>query len=296
MKDVSVIMAVYNEEKYLSETLDSILNQKGLEFEVIIIDDKSTDATEQIIKSYQKNYNNVIYQKNTSKGKVSAFNLGITLATGKYKCLFAGDDVMPDSSLKGRFEHVEKNLNKQQPGTGLYKIKTISEDPKFDGSIVPKKKGKGNPSGQSPLMNEKMVELLFPVPNELPNEDTWLEIAFSHLKAIQIAHSDIICCDWRVHEGNTYNMNMSVTDYKDRLIKRWNAYNLFYEKFRADLDDIDKKEIEERIKCNNYYRDGRYIKIILSSLNSVTKLRMISTINTFFYSLRRGLYGLLSGW
>ena len=145
-------------------------------------------------------------------------------------------------------------------------------------------------------MNEKMVELLFPVPNELPNEDTWLEIAFSHLKAIQIAHSDIICCDWRVHEGNTYNMNMSVTDYKDRLIKRWNAYNLFYEKFRADLDDIDKKEIEERIKCNNYYRDGRYIKIILSSLNPVTKLRMISTINTFFYSLRRGLYGLLSGW
>ncbi|WP_018127117.1 glycosyltransferase family 2 protein [Balneola vulgaris] len=295
MKDVSVVLAVYNEEKYVSETLESILSQTGLDFEVLVVDDNSTDSTAEIIKSYENNHENIRYIKNTSKGKVSAFNLGVLLAEGKYKCLFAGDDIMPEGSLLNRLK-VAKRLNENTPGTGLYKIKTFSEDPKFDGKVVPKRKGKGNPSGQSPLMNEKLVELLFPVPEELPNEDTWLEIAFSHLNQIQIIHSDVICCFWRVHEGNTYNLNMSVYDYKERLLKRWYAFEIFYENFSEQLSESGKEMIKERIKCNAYYENGKFLKILFSKLAFIEKLRMISTINPFFFGLRKGFYGILSGW
>ena len=43
-------------------------------------------------------------------------------------------------------------------------------------------------------MNRKAVDILFPIPNELPNEDTWLEIALGHTNLIKIVHSDILCC------------------------------------------------------------------------------------------------------
>ena len=52
MPKISVVMPVYNGEKYLKEAIDSILNQTLSDFEFIIIDDGSTDSTEDIIKTY----------------------------------------------------------------------------------------------------------------------------------------------------------------------------------------------------------------------------------------------------
>lgn len=145
--DISIVVAVYNEEKYLSQTLESLCNQPGVDYEIIVMDDKSTDNTKSIIHEFSDKYDFIKYIENPVKGKVNAFNYGISKAKGKYACLFAGDDIMPEGSLKARFNHVETALNDDTPGTGLYKIKTISTNKKFDGHIVPKKKGKGNPSG-----------------------------------------------------------------------------------------------------------------------------------------------------
>lgn len=96
---VSVIMPVYNGEKYLNEAIDSILNQTYTDFEFIILNDGSTDKTEEIILSYDDL--RIVYVKNEENLQiVKTLNKGIALAKGKYIARMDADDI----SLPERFE------------------------------------------------------------------------------------------------------------------------------------------------------------------------------------------------
>ena len=99
MPMISVIMPVYNGEKYLCEAIDSILNQTYTDFEFIILNDGSTDKTEEIILSYDDP--RIVYVKNeTNLQIVKTLNKGIALAKGKYIARMDADDI----SLPERFE------------------------------------------------------------------------------------------------------------------------------------------------------------------------------------------------
>lgn len=95
---VSVVMSVYNGEKYLREAIDSILNQNFTDFEFIIINDGSADDTLKIIKSYKDPRIALISRKN--KGLVASLNEGIEKSKGKYIARQDADDI----SVVGRFE------------------------------------------------------------------------------------------------------------------------------------------------------------------------------------------------
>ena len=96
---ISVIMPVYNGEKYLREAIDSILNQTYTNFEFIILNDGSTDRTEEIILSYDDS--RIVYVKNEENLQiVKTLNKGIALAKGKYIARMDADDI----SLSERFE------------------------------------------------------------------------------------------------------------------------------------------------------------------------------------------------
>ena len=101
---VSVIMPVYNVEKYLRETLDSVVNQTLDDYEIIVIDDESTDGSRNIIEDYCKKYNNIkaIYQKN--KGPSATRNRGIKMAEGEYIVFVDSDDIIPNDSLEVRYK------------------------------------------------------------------------------------------------------------------------------------------------------------------------------------------------
>ena len=91
MKDplISVIMAVYNGEKYINEALCSIVNQSYQNIEVIVIDDGSTDKTADIIKSFSFP---IIYHYQPNKGLANAQNTGIQMAKGDYFSFLDADD------------------------------------------------------------------------------------------------------------------------------------------------------------------------------------------------------------
>ncbi len=293
--DVSVVMAIKNEQEHIEEALGSILAQENINMQVIVVDDHSDDNTYEIVKSIQDEDSRIRLLKNPRSGKVAAFNEGIRLSQSRFVCIFAGDDIMPEGSLAARF-NVVKDLPEEVPGTGLFKIQTLSEDKRFDGHIVPRAKGKGNHSGQSPLMNRKFADKLFPVPESLPNEDTWLDIAFCHLTTITVKHSDVICCLWRMHDRNSYNMNLDFKDYKKRIEDRWEAYELFYDKFKSELTEENEHKLLERIKSNKHYSKGNIFGVLTSGIDFIEKLRIISSINPFFYNLRRRFFGIFSGW
>lgn len=92
--DVSVIIPVYNVELYLQECLDSVLNQSGCSFEVICIDDGSTDFSSQILQTVARKDPRILIITQENKGQGHARNRGLDIASGRYVYFMDADDVL----------------------------------------------------------------------------------------------------------------------------------------------------------------------------------------------------------
>jgi len=114
---VSVVLSVYNGEKYLDEAIESILNQSYENFEFIIIDDGSSDKSLEIIHSYKDKRIIVISREN--RGLVSSLNEGIEVAKGVYIARMDADDISLATRLEEQVIFMEKNLDVGICGTGI---------------------------------------------------------------------------------------------------------------------------------------------------------------------------------
>lgn len=108
MIKVSVIVAVYNEEQYLSQCLDSICGQSLKEIEIICVDDGSTDTSLQILQRYAKRDDRIkiLTQKNQFAGV--ARNYGMVYATGKYLSFLDADDYFETDMLEKMYQRAEE--------------------------------------------------------------------------------------------------------------------------------------------------------------------------------------------
>lgn len=100
-------MTTYNHEKYIAEAIQSILEQTFEDFELIIVNDGSTDKTETIIKSFNDSRINYIYQENM--GPSAAANTALRNAKGKYIALMSGDDVCYPNRLEVQYNEYIKS-------------------------------------------------------------------------------------------------------------------------------------------------------------------------------------------
>lgn len=116
-KMVSVVMPVYNGETYLRECIDSVLAQTFTDFEFIIVDDGSTDNTENIIKSYTDD--RIVYIKKRHDGISEALNLGIRRSIGLYIARMDADDMMYPNRLKVQVGFLENHKEYDAVGAGM---------------------------------------------------------------------------------------------------------------------------------------------------------------------------------
>lgn len=100
---ISIIVPAYNAEKYIGKCLDSLLSQTYKDIEIIVVNDGSTDATEEIIKQYKDK--RIKYYKNKNQGIGKTRNFGIEKATGNYIMFIDSDDYVEEDAC-------EKMLNK----------------------------------------------------------------------------------------------------------------------------------------------------------------------------------------
>lgn len=108
---VSVILPCYNSEEFLCKCLDSVLNQTFREFELIAVDDGSTDNTNSILKRYRHRDSRITIVEQTNKGIVYALNRALEIASGKYCARIDSDDIAVVDRLQNQFEFLEKNPN-----------------------------------------------------------------------------------------------------------------------------------------------------------------------------------------
>lgn len=128
MIEISVIMPVYNGEKYLREAIDSILCQSFQNFEFIIVDDASTDRSLQIIQSY-KDKRIILLQNEQNRGNYPSRNRGLTIATGKYICVMDADDIAYPLRLEKQYKYMEDHPELLAIGTNFdFSISSIRRE------------------------------------------------------------------------------------------------------------------------------------------------------------------------
>lgn len=103
---VSVVVPVYNEERFLQESLDSLLNQSYPNLEIIVIDDASTDDTPQILDTYGGQIHQ--YRNKKNRGIYESMNRGIERAEGKYVAIYHADDVYHPNIVEREVEFLER--------------------------------------------------------------------------------------------------------------------------------------------------------------------------------------------
>ena len=105
---ISVVLPVYNGEKFLKESIDSILNQTYKNFELIIIEDLSKDNSLKIINKFKDKRIKLIKNKK-NKGSIESFNIGLKNSKGKYVAIGTQDDIFHPKRLEIEFNYLEKN-------------------------------------------------------------------------------------------------------------------------------------------------------------------------------------------
>ena len=101
---ISVIMPCYNTEQYVEETLKSVLNQSFKDYEIICLNDGSTDGTLEILKRYQQSYPNIRVISSENHGVAYQRNTGVQCAQGKYIYYMDSDDLLKENCLETLYQ------------------------------------------------------------------------------------------------------------------------------------------------------------------------------------------------
>ena len=128
---LSIVIPVYNEDKQLHITIKKInkISKKIKDYEIVFIDDFSTDNTKQIIKKSIRANNKIKYYKNIKKGLGSAIGLGINKSTKKFVCIFMCDNSDDLSDLMKYYKIIDKNNLDAVLGSRFQKNSRITNYP-----------------------------------------------------------------------------------------------------------------------------------------------------------------------
>ena len=233
---VSVLLASYNHEKYIESAVRSVMEQKGVAFELIVLDDGSKDKSPEILEKLSAELKfRYIHREN--KGVVATLNEMLELARGKYFCTFSSDDIMPPDRLRKQSDY----LVSHPEAAGCFgQVKSMSEngivsenlDPVFLKS-VPEIRFEEFFLGLKPLhgcaemfVTEK-VRRLGGYDTRFFFEDYPLYLKVLYEYGPQPVLPDIVCCHYRNHGNNMHaNHNRMYAEFL-RIIELYKDHKLY---------------------------------------------------------------------
>ena len=125
---LSVIIPVFNAASTICRTLDSLVSQRGVEFEIICIDDGSTDDSRDIIADWINKDSRIRYIYQVNKGSGPARNAGIAVAKGDYVAFMDPDDWLPDDSVYKKLIDAAESYKVKAAGGNLIKFDRLTGD------------------------------------------------------------------------------------------------------------------------------------------------------------------------
>lgn len=226
----SIVLPTYNRADFIEIAIQSVLNQKNKEWELIIVDDGSTDKTSEIIKKYLSD-TRIKYHYQTNQERSRARNNGITFATGRFICFLDSDDYYLPNHLSVLQETISAHQNKPALYYTNYYVKNQGVNKLSKGFSEIKKKGIFNILFEALLQTNSVcvaAELLvndkFPEQfNLFEDNHLWLRI-ISKSEMIYNKTPTNVCC---IHKNRSLNVSsMKLKDKSFKLIEVF--FDLFY--------------------------------------------------------------------
>ena len=128
----SVIITAYNREKYIRQTIDSVLSQTFTDYELIVVDDGSTDRTQEIIMSYGER---IKYIRQENQGSEMAYKTGVSQACGEYMAFLDSDDYFLPNAL-ATYDKIIKELDSPPLIIGAMQRFVQDEDVAIDSECI----------------------------------------------------------------------------------------------------------------------------------------------------------------
>jgi len=213
---VSVILPAYNHDKYVAESINSVLKQSYTNFELIIINDGSSDSTDEIISSiYNENKSAIKYISKKNEGLIKTLNLALKISKGRYITFIASDDKWMREKLKIQVDFMQKNPDIYMSFTDAYFLKQFSETSIKYTTYKPNikkifKKDKKNIFNKmiienlvislTTIIKREFIEELGFFDEDLIYEDydMWLRVSKKH----KISYIDRVTAYYRIHDAN----------------------------------------------------------------------------------------------
>ena len=211
MPVVSVIIPTYNHAMYIERTLESVFQQTYKNYEIIVIDDGSTDNTQEVIKSYE---NKITYICKENEGTAKSRNLGLKIAKGRYVAFLDSDDLWMPQKLELQVTLLDKNIDIGLVCTDFEifceneeGIKIIEKrvETSFDFSF--NRLFSGNFVQNSSVMVRRecfdkvgLFDEVFPIAKDY---DMWLRIR----RFYEFGHIPQILARYRIHQGNVLGID-----------------------------------------------------------------------------------------
>ncbi|MCL1463490.1 glycosyltransferase family 2 protein [Argonema galeatum] len=275
---VSIIINNYNYGQFLPAAIESALNQTYSNTEVIVVDDGSTDKSQDIIASY---YNKIIPILQENGGQASAFNAGFAKSYGEIICMLDADDMfLPDKVTEivkiykqypdiGWCFHTLKVMN---PETGkTFKVSRPSAFGNLDYRDYIKNGQRSfvHPATSGITYRRSLLGLILPMPEEPPLSDNYIKLATYYLSPGFYMDKDLAI--QRIHGDNAYTFRFDKLPYRARL-DVVTAYWL-KQKF-PELSKFTNKVFADGI--STYWRCGGveqdYQKLVKSYWSSISPL------------------------
>ncbi|WP_195715244.1 glycosyltransferase family 2 protein [Ancylomarina sp. 16SWW S1-10-2] len=263
---ISLLIPVYNAGDLLHKCLKSILNQDiGFEYEIVLVDDGSTDKSVEIIRAYQLEYSNVVLVQQKNSGSAAARNTALKYAKGEYLWFIDQDDFI-DSLVLSK---IYKILNAHSPDVVLMGWKHVTSD----GEIKSHTKYKNGITDGTSLMKRGIF------PNQL-----WNKLISSKLmkRNSLLFKDDTLMAD-------DFHMSFRVMFYAQEIIMTdFYAYNWLYNPI--SISNKRGHKHLENIAIDSLSVGSDLERFIQNNNNDYKKIQFQKWLNNFWFGLFFSLY------
>ena len=263
-KTISAVMFVYNEEKYIHNSLQSIMNQTVKVDRIIVVDDFSTDSTRDIIKKYEK----VELISNNNKGKAYACETGLKLVDSDLFFLCHGDDVISKNYVEQMYKFISKQKIKY-----AYSNFIMTEDDLTPKRFIAKKKYynkydllRDSLTGGYLFGYSEIIPFMLPFPVGIVFEDWYIAIVLSQLFDGNHVNDKPLFKYRRHSDSDSTNLQNSRGKYLALLYRSVGFLTLAR---RIVNDDFSCKVIDARLQFYDgmlNYTLFKTIKVLISEL------------------------------
>lgn len=274
---VSILLPAYNAALYLRDSLDSIIRQTFKDFEVLLIDDGSTDDTFKIANEYFNVDKRIKYYKNKENlGLIKTLNKGLTLAQGEYIVRMDADDIMTDNRLNKQVKYMDSNPQCFVCGG---QIKYI-----------------GNSSGYAPVLPQKYEDLLYMSLTNCPLYHPTAIIRNAAIKKFRLKYNDSYkhAEDYKFWSDIIFLYPNSIANIKDVVLYYRISNDQVTAKFSDEQELVSKKirreNVQHVLSLYNIKLPETINNEIIEKVSSITKKENIKTTSSILTLILCMLY------